>query len=127
MGWTDWFRKRSREVAMDYRITDDGFKCLSDDGRIVSINWKDLVRVKIITTVKQHPKDEDLYWAFADDQHEYIVPNCKDVYGVLPHLHNKFPGFRQDVMLEAMAGEGTGKEYVCWKRQFSRRLNVEVS
>lgn len=127
MGWTDWFRKREREIGMDYRITDDGFKCLSDDGRIVSIVWKQLVRVKIITTEKDNPQDEDLYWAFMDSEREYIVPNCKDIYGILPHLHNKLPGFRQDVMLEAMAASCSPKEYVCWKRKFSTRLNVEVS
>ncbi len=121
MSWTDWFKLRKREIGMDYRITKDGFKCLSDNGCITSVNWDQLISVKIITTPKKHPQEEDLFWAFADKTREYIVPNCKDVYGFLPKLPEKLPGFRCDIMMEALASHGD-REYVCWKKNQSRRF-----
>ncbi len=126
MAWTDWFKKREREVGMDYHISAEGFKCLSDDGCITSVDWCELIRVKIICTAKDHPQDEDLYWAFSDTEREYIVPNCKDIYGILPQLGEKLPGFRSDVMMEALASHGE-KEYLCWKRNRSMRSKrIEV-
>ncbi len=121
MGWTDWFKRRQREIGMDYHISEDGFRCLSDDGTITAVKWEELIWVKIITTPKSHPQEEDLYWAFADKEHEYIVPNCKDVNSKLPHLADKLPGFRCDIMMEAMASQGEN-EYVCWKKNQSRRF-----
>ena len=51
----------------------------------------------------------------ADKDHEYIIPNCKDVYSVFPRLAGKLAGFDSDIMQEAMASNGE-KQYTCWKK-----------
>lgn len=115
MGWTDFFRRKNREVGIDFLIGEDGFKCMSENGSISYIEWDSLVWVKIITTEKANVQEEDLYWAMADKDNEYIIPNCKDVHSIFPRLAGKLSGFDSDVMQEAMASNGE-KQYTCWKK-----------
>lgn len=115
MAWTNLFRRKHREIGVDYLVSEDGFQCLAEDGIISSVEWDDLVWVKIFTTDNQDEQDEDLYWSLADTEREYIIPNCKDLHNVFPRLAGKLSGFDSDIMQEAMASSGE-KQYTCWKK-----------
>ncbi len=115
MGWTDFFRRKRIAEGIGYLISEDGFKCMTEDGAISYIEWHDLVWVKIFTTGEETVRGEDLYGSFANDQSEYMIPNCKDVHNIFPRLAGKLSGFDCDMMQEAMASVRE-KQYTCWKK-----------
>lgn len=85
------------------------------DGRRESIAWNDVQRIAIETN-DSGPWGADLWWLFEGTSQRCAYPQgATGDQETLVTLSQRFPGFRDDVVIEAM-GCTANARFVCWER-----------
>lgn len=96
------------------RFDEKGVVRTMGDGRTESVLWDDLREVRIITT-DEGPLTDDVFWLLVGDSGGCAVPSEADGAKDLMARLQQLPGFRNDMVIKAMASTSNA-EFICWKR-----------
>jgi hypothetical protein len=84
------------------------------DGNQETLLWSDLEEVAIITT-DEGPFVDDVFWVLSGKASGCLAPSEAVGVGELIVRLQKLPGFKNEVVIEAM-GSTTNAKFVCWTK-----------
>ena len=114
------WRARVEAVQFERKViisTDDSrISVVYPDGRIESIAWAE-VNCVAIETNDSGPWGTDVWWLFEGPSGRCAYPQgATGDPETLQLLPTKFPGFKDEVVIEAM-GSTSNHRFICWERE----------
>ena len=89
---------------------------------VEKITWDELREIEILTT-DTGPILEDVFWVLHGDDKGCVIPQVADGFSELMERLQKLPGFKNQVVIDAMAS-ATNARFCVWQKAGKPRRNA---
>ena len=98
-------------------LSEAGVSSNNPNGRIDTVEWKDLNSVEIVTTDKG-PILPDVFWVLNGSGTKCVIPQGATGEMELLDRLQKLPGFQNEALIKAMESIENAR-FLCWEKEHS--------